>query len=359
MGTTQDREHQDTNDEAQTPKKCVVLLVDDQAMVAEGIRRMLEGETDIEFHYCENPKEAMERAIALNATTILQDLVMPDIDGMMLVRFYRSNPSTKGIPVIVLSTKEDPAIKSEAFSNGANDYLVKLPDKVELVARIRAHSQSYIAQQERDKAYKTLRETQKQLEKSNHKLEQSNRELHRLSSLDGLTGIANRRQFDHTLENEWQRALRNCSEISLIMIDIDYFKLYNDSHGHQAGDDCLRAVARALDAVTYRPTDLVARYGGEEFGVILPDTDVDGAIEVARKMVTAVCNLRMQHPASKVADHVMLSCGVATMAPRGQGNAHELLAAADSALYRAKENGRNRIETQSQSDQAAPTAFHA
>lgn len=343
MSTVLSMENQEPQVDDDAANKCVVLLVDDQAMVAEGIRRMLADEPDIEFHYCSNPKEAMETAISLKATTILQDLVMPDIDGMMLVRFYRANPVIRDLPVIVLSTKEDPAVKSEAFSNGANDYLVKLPDKVELVARIRAHSHSYIAQRERDKAYEELRALQNKLEKSNLQLEESNKELQRLSSLDGLTGIANRRQFDHSLENEWQRALRNCSELSLIMIDIDFFKLYNDSHGHQAGDDCLRAVARALDSITSRPTDLVARYGGEEFAAILPDTSLAGAQQVAEKMADAVKALGLKHEASKVSDIVTLSIGVASLAPRGHGRANDLVALADVALYRAKEKGRNQI----------------
>ena len=325
-------------------RRAVVLLVDDQAMVAEGIRRMLVDEGDIEFHYCSDPREAIQTAIRLHATIILQDLVMPEIDGMMLVRFYRANPATRDVPIIVLSTKDDPAIKSEAFTNGANDYLVKLPDKVELVARIRAHSRSYMAQAERDAAYQALRDLQRQLEDSNAQLEESNRELQRLSSLDGLTGIANRRQFDKMLDQEWQRALRNCSDLSLIMIDIDYFKLFNDTYGHQAGDDCLKTVALALDRIVHRPSDVVARYGGEEFALVLPETDSEGALRVAEKMRDAIARLSVRHEASKVADRISLSIGVATLSPRGSDNPDILLAAADDALYRAKHAGRNRIE---------------
>ncbi len=160
-----------------TEQRAVVLLVDDQAMVAEGIRRMLLDAPEIDFHYCSDPRQAINKAVEIKATLILQDLVMPDIDGMTLMRFFRANPATRDIPVIVLSSKEDPKIKSDAFTNGANDYLVKLPDKIELIARIRAHSNSYLTQQQRDQAFKALHETQKQLE-------QSNSELRRLSSLD-------------------------------------------------------------------------------------------------------------------------------------------------------------------------------
>ncbi len=335
-------------------RRAVVLLVDDQAMVAEGIRRMLVDEPDIDFHYCSDPREAIQTAINLKATIILQDLVMPEVDGMMLVRFYRSNPSTRDVPIVVLSTKDDPAIKSEAFHNGANDYLVKLPDKVELVARIRAHSRSHLAQLERDAAYQALRDLQNALESSNAQLEESNRELQRLSSLDGLTGIANRRQFDKTLEQEWQRALRNCAELSLIMIDIDYFKLFNDTYGHQAGDDCLKNVALALARIVHRPSDLVARYGGEEFAVILPETDTEGTLRVAEKMREAVARLSVRHDASKVSDKVTLSIGVACMSPRGGDNPDMLLAAADDALYRAKHAGRNRVELATSCEPSLP-----
>lgn len=329
---------------APAKRRPVVLLVDDQAMVAEGIRRMLADEHEIDFFYCSDPREAIGQAIEHKATIILQDLVMPDIDGMMLVRFYRANPHTRDIPVVVLSTKEEPAIKSEAFANGANDYIVKLPDKVELVARIRAHSRSYLAQLERDTAYQALRDMQQQLEHSNAQLEESNRELQRLSSLDGLTGIANRRQFDKTLDLEWQRALRNCSDLSLVMIDIDYFKRFNDSYGHQAGDDALKAVALALHRIVHRPSDLVSRYGGEEFAVILPETDATGTLRVAEKMRAAVQRLDLRHMSSPVADKISISIGIATLSACGNVNPDTLLAAADDALYRAKHSGRNRIE---------------
>ncbi|MCA1805616.1 MAG: diguanylate cyclase [Xanthomonadaceae bacterium] len=332
-------------EQAESPNWAVVLLVDDQAMVAEGIRRMLEHEPGIEFHYCSDPKTAINMAVQVKATTVLQDLVMPDIDGMTLVRFYRANPMTRDIPIIVLSSKDDPKIKSDAFANGATDYLVKLPEPIELIARIRAHSKSYLAQRERDEAYHALREMQEQLREMNARLALSNRELHRLSSLDGLTGIANRRQFDEVLEREWQRSVRNDTPLSLMLLDIDYFKPFNDRYGHQAGDDCLRMVARTLDRVVQRPTDLVARYGGEEFVVVLPDTNQAGAEAVARELLKEVRDLGIIHEDSKVADYLTLSIGTTTRYSGQPGSATGLVAAADQALYLAKEHGRNRAET--------------
>jgi sigma-B regulation protein RsbU (phosphoserine phosphatase) len=140
-----------------------VLLVDDQPIVAEAVRRMLADESDIVFHYCQDPTKAIEEANRLSPTVILQDLVMPELDGLTLVKFFRVNPKTREIPLIVLSTKEEPTIKAQAFATGANDYLVKLPDKLEMIARIRYHSKGYIAQLERNEAYRRLAESQKQL----------------------------------------------------------------------------------------------------------------------------------------------------------------------------------------------------
>lgn len=143
--------------------KITVLLVDDQAIIGEAVRRMLVEEKDIEFNFCQDPTKAIETANKLEPTVILQDLVMPDIDGLLLVKYYRANKSTSNIPLIVLSAKEDPKIKAEAFALGANDYLVKLPDKVELIARIRYHSKGYINLLERNEAYEAMLESQKLL----------------------------------------------------------------------------------------------------------------------------------------------------------------------------------------------------
>jgi two-component system chemotaxis family response regulator WspR len=263
---------------------------------------------------------------------------------MTLVRFYRNNPATREVPVIVLSSKDDPNIKSEAFNQGATDYLVKLPEKVELLARIRAHAKSYLAQKERDQAFKAMSKMQEQLEIMNKELARSNQELQRLSSLDGLTGVANRRQFDDTLEQEWQRALRTNMPLSLIFADIDFFKRYNDHYGHQAGDDTLKRVAYTLARTVHRPADLVSRYGGEEFVMVLPDTTLDGAIAVADKVLNSVRALNIPHENTEGNDRITLSIGVATLNPGDKDTAEKLVEAADKALYRAKGAGRDRVE---------------
>ena len=318
--------------------KITVLLIDDQPMIAEAVRRSLSSEEDIEFHYCQDPTKAIKLAAEINTTVILQDLVMPDIDGLMMVRYFRVNKSTAKIPIIVLSTKEDASIKSEAFKLGANDYLVKLPNKVELIARIRYHSQAFISQLERDEAFRAL-------EESRAKLAEANRTLQKLSALDGLTGIANRRSFDETLKKEWNRAIRGEKTLGLIMLDIDFFKLYNDHYGHQGGDECLKKVATGLESAIHREPDFLARYGGEEFSAILPDTDLEGAVIVAEEMRQAIKALRVEHAKSKVSDIVSISLGVSAVVPQKGTEPEILVAAADQALYKAKEDGRDCVKS--------------
>src|SRR5476651_1409250 len=179
----------------------MVLLVDDQAIIAEAIRQALADEASVDFHYCASPEDAVTVAEETRATVILQDLVMPGTDGLTLVRQYRQNPATRDIPIIVLSTKEEPLVKSAAFAAGANDYLVKLPDTIELIARIRYHSRSYLNLLQRDEAYRALRQSQQ-------KLLETNLELQRLTNSDGLTGLSNRRCLDDYMNAEWKRAAR-------------------------------------------------------------------------------------------------------------------------------------------------------
>ncbi len=321
----------------ETAQDCRVLLVDDQPIVAEAIRRMLSDQSDIVFHYCRDPDKAVDAAIDCEPTVILQDLVMPDTDGMTLLNQYRGNPVTQAIPVIVLSTKEDPEIKKDAFERGASDYLVKIPDKIELIARIHAHSRSYLAHKQRDEAIIKLKKLQEELEKKNS-------ELARLSAYDGLTDILNRRSFDELLQKEWIRAIRDGTPISLLLIDIDHFKLFNDNYGHQGGDECLRKVAKKLNATVYRPADFVARYGGEEFAVVLPGTALEGAIEIAGKLCSEIRKMNIAHEFSSVADCVTISVGVSVINPSRKNRPNQIIEAADKALYLAKESGRDQFK---------------
>jgi len=316
--------------------RITVLLVDDQPMIAEAVRRALEDEKDIEFHYCSDPTKAIKIANKIKPTIILQDLVMPEVNGLMMVKFFRVNRETSQVPIIVLSTKEDPKIKSNAFGLGVNDYLIKLPDKVELIARLRYHSTAYIYHKQRDEAFAALQESQRQLHEANTALE-------KLSFLDGLTGIANRRQFDAVLSKEWNRAIRNRTPISLLMLDIDYFKLYNDTYGHQKGDSCLKTVAQILSDNEKRPADLAARYGGEEFAVILPETDIQGAKEIATNILQTIRNATLPHKTSQISKYLTASLGVATMTAQRGDQPEVLISHADRALYQAKGQGRNQV----------------
>ena len=314
----------------------MVLLVDDQFIVAESIRRALADQQNFDFHFCDDPKIALATAKELKPTVILQDLVMPGADGLDLVRQYRADPVTNAIPVIVLSSRDEPFIKSESFKAGANDYLVKLPDKIELVARLRYHSRAYLNQLQRDDAYRALRESQRQLV-------ETNLQLRRLTNIDGLTGLCNRRHFDEYMMLEWSRAMRTHSQLSVLMIDIDNFKQYNDAYGHLAGDDVLRKVADTIGENCVRVSDLAARFGGEEFCVIMPATSQAGAHLVAEKIRRDIERLKLPHSGSGSGLIVTVCIGVATAIPQiGQGHL-AVVDLADKALYDAKRAGRNRV----------------
>jgi len=326
-----------------------VLLVDDQAMVGEAVRRALVDEPDLTFSYCDDPAKAIEMAKVLSPTVILQDLVMPNVNGLDLVAKYRSNPATKLVPIIVLSTKEDASTKSDAFKAGANDYLVKLPDRIELVARIRYHSTAYVNMLQRDEAFRALRQSQQQLM-------ETNLELQKLTNVDGLTGLSNRRHFNDYIEAEWKRGLRSQKPISILMIDVDHFKLYNDTYGHLAGDDVLRRVAAAIKQCCRRSTDVAARYGGEEFVVVLPETPFDELQQIGDSLCAAVANLNLPHSASTSAKQVTVSVGGSTQLPYSRGSSSVLIETADKALYQSKHEGRNRATTIKEPSAAATAA---
>jgi two-component system chemotaxis family response regulator WspR len=322
-----------------TDDKVRVLLVDDQRIIAEALRRMLAGHADIEFHAVASAADALPAALALRPSVILQDLVMPDADGFALIRAYRAEEALRDVPVIVLSTKEEASMKAQCFELGANDYLVKLPDRLELVARIRHHSAGYIRLLQRDAAYRSLRASQEALAHANE-------ELQKLAALDGLTGIANRRRFDEAARFEWQRGRRHGAPLSLLLCDVDSFKLYNDHFGHPAGDLCLKKAAAVLTNQLKRPADLAARYGGEEFALLLPETDLEGALVLAEACRGELERLVLPHPRG-ASGIVTMSIGVACTVPGENRSLEDLIENADSALYAAKRGGRNRVQAHS------------
>jgi two-component system chemotaxis family response regulator WspR len=319
------------------------MLVDDQSFVAELLQRQLTNEKDINFHYCQDPSQAISTAEKIGPTVVLLDFTMPSIDGLTLCHFFRAHPATRDIPIIMLSSNDDAATKAQAFEAGANDYLVKLPDSIELIARLRYHSAAYINKLQRDDAYRALRASQM-------KLEELNMQLLKLANLDGLTELANRRHFNERFADEWLRAMRNRRPLTLIMFDVDWFKQYNDKFGHLEGDACLKRIADSTQKIICRPSDTVARYGGEEFIVLLPETDSSGAKLVAEKIRVEIENLQIPNPDSTVIPYITISLGVTTVVPEVKADPNVYIKLVDEALYRAKNAGRNRVSI------ALPTA---
>jgi diguanylate cyclase (GGDEF)-like protein len=183
----------------------------------------------------------------------------------------------------------------------------------------------------------------RELTEMRRQLEHRNRDLERISALDTLTQIANRRRFDAALRQEWRRSARDEAPLSLVFCDIDYFKRFNDTYGHQAGDECLVRVAQAMEESLNRPADLVARYGGEEFIALLVDTGIEGARMLAERMRSRVEGLHVEHRASGTGPYLTVSLGVASVVPRPAVRPEDLVDLADRALYAAKEGGRNRV----------------
>ena len=237
--------------------------------------------------------------------------------------------------MIVLSTREEAKTRSDAFTAGANDYLVKLPDRIELIARIRNHTRAYVSQLQRDEAYRALRESQRQLMEANP-------ELQRLMNMDGLTGLDNRRRFDEYAQAQWLRAVREHISFSVLIIDVDDFKRYNDIQGHLAGDQVLKRVATAIQSSCGRPADLAARLGGEEFALVLPGNAAEGARCVGERILGAVATLEIAHPAASTGNHLTLSVGGMAAVPGASSSLLEFIMQADKAPYEAKCLGKNR-----------------
>lgn len=261
---------------------------------------------------------------------ILMDIMMPEIDGIEACRRIKARAFLRNTPIVMVTAQNDDTSLKKAFNNGAIDYVTKPFKKTELLVRVKSILRLKHEIDERTKV--TLR------------LEEANKKLKLLSSIDGLTNIGNRRHFDRFLNKEWYRAIRDSHPISLLMIDVDNFKAYNDNYGHLAGDDCLKKVAGVLSDFAKRPGDIVARYGGEEFALVFPDTKIKYGIELAERARTKLEALKIPHQCSEVSDMVTVSIGVATMFPQKGMSPSNLIEAADKMLYQAKKGGRNKID---------------
>jgi diguanylate cyclase (GGDEF)-like protein len=292
-----------------------ILIVDDMPSNIEILNGIL-GE-DYNVLFALSGAEALDIAYNQTPDLILLDVVMPDMDGYVVCSYLKADEKTRDIPVIFVTSMDHEDDESRGLEVGGIDYLTKPLRPSIIKARIRNHLE----------------------------LKRYRDHLKTASTLDALTTIANRRQFDEVLEKEWQRGKRDQKPLSLIFMDIDFFKAYNDKYGHPAGDDCLRRLAQGLSSVVLRPADLFARYGGEEFALLLPDTDAGGALTVAKRVQDTVKQLNIPHADSTVADHVTLSIGVATLIPAEPMSSFDLVRCADELLYAAKRRGRNRIAT--------------
>ena len=305
-----------------------LLLVDDDPGTIQVLSGILSVYPDQRF--ATNGPDALRLARELPPDLVLLDAEMQGMSGFEVCRDFKADPTLADVPVIFVTGHSSPAFEVEALKMGAADFIGKPMQPEVVLARVNIQL----------------------------KVRRLTLALQRLATLDGLTGITNRRVFDDTLTTEWKRARRSGRPLSLLMADVDHFKAFNDHNGHQAGDKCLREVARALQSVCHRRADLVARYGGEEFVIVLPETDAAGAATVAQALLATMKQRALLHGASPLGLHVTLSVGLSTVASKAgvrvatgadsrfeiassDLRADDLLRAADTALYCAKRAGRD------------------
>ncbi len=299
-----------------------LLVVDDNPAIIQLIARLLQGVGRLSF--ATSGADALSRMRQQPPDLVLLDAEMPEMSGFDLCRLMKADPDLKEIPIIFVTGHGESDVEVRAFEAGAVDFITKPPQETVLLARVRTQL----------------------------RIKRLTDELRRMATTDGLTGASNRRHFDELLQRECQRAARNGTSLSLLIVDVDHFKHYNDHYGHPGGDLCLQAVSGALASVVHRPGDQLGRIGGEEFALLLPETHLAGAIEVAESALRAVRALAMPHAASPTAPHVTVSIGAAAL-PLASTETHAaslLMSLADKALYEAKAHGRDRCEPRSVPD---------
>lgn len=290
-----------------------MLVVDDDVTNITILAHLLDTEYDMVF--ATSGPDALDLAQSARPDVILLDVMMPGMDGYEVCTRLKADSTTANIPVIFITGLDDIEAESRGLELGALDYVTKPFNPGVVRARVRNHVE----------------------------LKQARDVLLSLAATDGLTGLANRRRFDEVLLAECKRLARSHSPLALIMLDIDYFKAFNDTYGHLAGDDCLRLIAGVLTKATHRGPDLAARYGGEEFACILPETTLQGAVSVAEQIQAGIAALAVEHTASKVASLVTGSLGVTSITCVPASVPEDVVRTADANLYRAKRLGRNRF----------------
>lgn len=295
------------------PHSFTLLVVDDEKQNRLLLTELFQD--DYRLILAKNGEQALARAREHLPDLILLDVLMPEMDGLAVIRELKRQDTTRHIPVIFITALDSPTDEEQGFLLGASDYIGK-PFHAAVV-RARVRNQLQIVHQRRL--------------------------LEQLASLDGLTGIPNRRQFDQAYKREWHRCQRSGSPLSLLVADVDHFKKYNDSLGHAAGDRVLQEIAAVLRDCVQRPGDLAARYGGEEFVVLLPETGREDASMVAGRILDTLRQRNLAHPASPTASHVSMSIGGICFTPTTLEPDDKPFTLADAALYQAKAGGRNRI----------------
>ncbi len=288
-----------------------LLIVDDQSANIRVMAEALRG--DYELFFATSGAKALEIVATNDIELVLLDVVMPEMDGFSVCRLLKADARTSRIPVIFVTAREETHDETRGFDAGAVDYIIKPIVPPIVRARVKTHLE----------------------------LKHARDLLERMASIDGLTGIANRRQLDQHLAQEWKRAAATRSPLSLAIIDVDEFKKYNDTYGHQKGDECLRSVATAILGVARRASDLAARYGGEEFAIVLPDAEASAAAVLIGAMMDSVRSLRIEHSASSCAPCVTVSAGAITLIPEHDSEPASALEIADRLLYDVKRGGRN------------------
>ncbi|WP_375748801.1 diguanylate cyclase [Vibrio sp. HN007] len=322
----------------QTPK---ILIVDDRVENLITLEGLLE-QFDVELVRATSGEEALAQTLDHDFALVLLDVQMPGMDGYEVAELMRGNKKTKSIPIIFVTARsktEENIFKG--YESGAVDYLFK--PLQEQIFRGKVGVFIELFEQKEALRQKTLEFDQKlaELEELQQQLEETNEQLLMLSTTDGLTGLYNKRRFEEIFSEEWERASRTNTHLSLIMMDIDHFKLYNDSFGHHTGDECLRRVANALSGMKLRELDRIARVGGEEFAIVLPDTDKEGALFVAEKIRAEIAGLEIAHNTSSGRNHVTASLGVSSLLPGKELAPRRLVEAADEGLYESKNKNRN------------------
>lgn len=289
-----------------------ILIVDDECLNINMLVAILKDKYHLKV--AKNGAQALERASSEpRPDIILLDIQMPDMSGYEVCKQLKENPDVKGIPVIFITAMSADTDEEQGLELGAVDYITKPFNSAIVKTRIKNHLELKL---QRD-------------------------QLRQLAIMDGLTNMPNRRRFDFFLEHEWWRAARTQSPLSLILLDIDHFKNFNDNHGHLAGDVCLRMVAKTVMDSLDRSTDFAARYGGEEFVCVLPDTGLEGALNIAEKIRKNIAALEVPNEQTNVLLNITASLGVSSVVPSPDLPYNTLVEVADKRLYEAKQSGRN------------------